>query len=147
MATIVHAAIGYIFLLLTVRILSRRPGGQMTLYEFVIVFLIGGIIILATVGQDRSVTNCTIAIITVGFMHWVFSWLKAHYPAFGAVVDGTPVVLIENGAWRNEAMHGMRIDKEDVMAAARSKGIESIFKVKYAVLERTGGISIIESED
>ena len=147
MATIVHAAIGYIFLLLTVRILSRRPGGQMTLYEFVIVFLIGGIIILATVGQDRSVTNCTIAIITVGFMHWVVSWLKAHYPAFGAVVDGTPVVLIENGAWRNETMHGMRIDKEDVMAAARSKGIESIFKVKYAVLERTGGISIIESED
>ena len=147
MATIVHAAIGYIFLLLTVRILSRRPGGQMTLYEFVIVFLIGGIIILATVGQDRSVTNCTIAIITVGFMHWVFSWLKAHYPAFGAVVDGTPVVLIENGAWRNETMHGMRIDKEDVMAAARSKGIESIFRVKYAVLERTGGISIIESED
>ena len=147
MATIVHAAIGYIFLLLTVRILSRRPGGQMTLYEFVIVFLIGGIIILATVGQDRSVTNCTIAIITVGFMHWVFSWLKAHYPAFGAVVDGTPVVLIENGAWHNETMHGMRIDKEDVMAAARSKGIESIFRVKYAVLERTGGISIIESED
>ena len=147
MATIVHAAIGYIFLLLTVRILSRRPGGQMALYEFVIVFLIGGIIILATVGQDRSVTNCTIAIITVGFMHWVFSWLKAHYPAFGVVVDGTPVVLIENGVWRNEAMHGMRIDKEDVMAAARSKGIESIFRVKYAVLERTGGISIIESED
>ena len=147
MATIVHAAIGYIFLLLTVRILSRRPGGQMTLYEFVIVFLIGGIIILATVGQDRSVTNCTIAIITVGLMHWVVSWLKAHYPAFGAVVDGTPVVLIENGVWRNEAMHGMRIDKEDVMAAARSKGIESIFRVKYAVLERTGGISIIETED
>jgi uncharacterized membrane protein YcaP (DUF421 family) len=146
-ATIVHAAIGYIFLLLTVRILSRRPGGQMTLYEFVIVFLIGGIIILATVGQDRSVTNCTIAIITVGLMHWVVSWLKAHYPAFGAVVDGTPVVLIENGVWRNEAMHGMRIDKEDVMAAARSKGIESIFRVKYAVLERTGGISIIETED
>jgi uncharacterized membrane protein YcaP (DUF421 family) len=146
-ATIVHAAIGYIFLLLTVRSLSRRPGGQMTLYEFVIVFLIGGIIILATVGQDRSVTNCTIAIITVGLMHWVVSWLKAHYPAFGAVVDGTPVVLIENGSWRNEAMHGMRIDKEDVMAAARSKGIESIFKVKYAVLERTGGISIIETED
>ena len=147
MAIIAHAAIGYIFLLLTVRILSRRPGGQMTLYEFVIVFLIGGIIILATVGQDRSVTNCTIAIITVGLMHWVVSWLKAHYPAFGAVVDGTPVVLIENGVWRNEAMHGMRIDKEDVMAAARSKGIESIFRVKYAVLERTGGISIIETED
>ena len=147
MATIVYAAIGYVFLLLTVRVLSRRPGGQMTLYEFVIVFLIGGIIILATVGQDRSVTNCTIAIITVGLMHWSFSWLKAHFPAFGAVIDGTPVVLIENGRWRKEVMHGMRVDPEDVMAAARSKGLSSIFQVKYAVLERTGGISIIKAED
>jgi uncharacterized membrane protein YcaP (DUF421 family) len=69
LATILYAALGYIFLLLTVRVLSRRPGGQMTLYEFVIVFLIGGIIILATVGKDRSVTNCTLAIITVGLMH------------------------------------------------------------------------------
>ena len=119
----------------------------MTVYEFVIVFLIGGIIILATVGQDRSVTNCTIAIITVGLMHWSFSWLKAHFPAFGAVIDGTPVVLIENGRWRKEVMHGMRIDPEDVMAAARSKGLSSIFQVKYAVLERTGGISIIKAED
>lgn len=147
MATIIYAAIGYVFLLLTVRILSRRPGGQMTLYEFVLVFLMGGIIILATVGKDRSMTNCAIAIITVGLMHWTVSWLKTHFPAFGALIDGTPVVLLENGVWRSETMHGMRIGKEDVMAAARSKGIESIFKVKYAVLERTGSISIIETED
>jgi len=33
--TIVHAIAGYFFLLLTVRILSRRPGAQMTPFEFV----------------------------------------------------------------------------------------------------------------
>jgi uncharacterized membrane protein YcaP (DUF421 family) len=143
METIVYAVLGYVFLLLTVRVLSRRPGGQLTLYEFVIVFLLGGIIILATVGQDRSMTNCITAILAVGTMHWGVSWLKAHFPKFGAMVDGTPLVLIENGVWREEIMHGKRIDPEDVMAAARSKGIGSIFDVKYAVLERTGGISII----
>ena len=60
MSTIVHAILGYFFLLLTVRILSRRPGAQLTLFEFVLVFLIGGVIILATVGDDGSVTNCAI---------------------------------------------------------------------------------------
>ena len=38
MATIIHAVLGYLFLLLVVRVLSRRPGGQLTLFEFVIVF-------------------------------------------------------------------------------------------------------------
>lgn len=146
MATIVHAVLGYVFLLLTVRALSRRPGGQLTLYEFVIVFLLGGIIILATVGKDRSVTNCGTAILAVGLMHYSVSWLKARFPRFGAIIDGTPLVLLENGVWRQEAMHGARIDPEDVMAAARTKGIRSIFQIKYAVLERTGGITIIRSE-
>ena len=44
MYTIIHAICGYFFLLLTIRVLSYRPGGQMTLFEFVIVFLIGGVI-------------------------------------------------------------------------------------------------------
>ncbi len=61
MATIIHAVLGYLFLLLVVRVLSRRPGGQLTLFEFVIVFLIGGVIILSTVGKDRSITNCATA--------------------------------------------------------------------------------------
>ena len=51
MYTILHAIAGYFFLLLTVRVLSRRPGGQMTPFEFVIVFLMGGVIILSTVGN------------------------------------------------------------------------------------------------
>ncbi len=93
MATIVHAVIGYILLTLVVRMLTRRPGAQMTLFEFVLVFLMGGVIILSTVGNDRSVTNCTCAVLTVGCMHRFVSGLKLRYPKFGMWVDGTPLVL------------------------------------------------------
>jgi uncharacterized membrane protein YcaP (DUF421 family) len=146
MVTIIHAVFGYFYLLLIVRVLSRRPGGQLTLFEFVIVFLIGGVIILSTVGKDRSVTNCVTAILTVGFMHWLVSSVKGRYPRFGAIVDGTPLTLLKNGEWQLEVMKGMRIDREDVMAAARTKGVSSIYDVAYAILERNGAISIIKSE-
>jgi uncharacterized membrane protein YcaP (DUF421 family) len=69
MYTIIHVIIGYFFLLLTVRVLARRPGAQMAPFEFVIVFLIGGIIILSSTGDDRSRTNYTCAVITAGLMH------------------------------------------------------------------------------
>jgi uncharacterized membrane protein YcaP (DUF421 family) len=142
MATILHAFFGYFFLLLVVRVLSRRPGGQLTLFEFVIVFLIGGVIILSTVGKDRSMTNCATATLTVGLMHWMVSSIKSKFPRFGAVVDGTPLTLLKNGEWQDEVMKGMRIDPEDVMASARTKNVGSIHDVAYAVLERNGGISI-----
>jgi uncharacterized membrane protein YcaP (DUF421 family) len=146
LSTILHAVFGYLFLLLIVRVLSRRPGGQLTLFEFVIVFLIGGVIILGTVGKDRSITNCATAILTVGLMHWGVSSIKGRYPRLGAIVDGTPLILLKNGEWQLEVMKGMRMDREDVMAAARTKGISSIYDVAYAVLERNGAISIIKSE-
>ncbi len=146
MATIIHAVLGYFFLLLVVRVLSRRPGGQLTLFEFVIVFLIGGVIILSTVGKDRSITNCATAILAIGFMHWAVSAIKSKFPRFGAVVDGTPLTLLKKGEWQNEVMTGMKIDPEDVMAAARTKGVASIYDVAYAILERNGAISIIKNE-
>ncbi|MBW4043894.1 DUF421 domain-containing protein [Acidipila rosea] len=146
MATVLHAVFGYFFLLLTVRILTRRPGGQLTLFEFVIVFLIGGVIILSTVGKDRSLTNCVCAIITVGLLHQSVSWLRARYPRFGVIVDGTPLLVLDRGKWDTDLMKKMRLDENDVMAAARSKGLTSLTQIKYAVLERNGSISIIQAE-
>jgi uncharacterized membrane protein YcaP (DUF421 family) len=146
MYTIIHAILGYFFLLLTVRVLSRRPGAQLTLFEFVIVFLIGGVIILSTVGNDRSITNCGTAIIAVGLMHRLVSWLKSKSPRLGRIIDGTPLVLLKNGEYQMEVMRGMRIDPEDIMAAGRTKGVTSIFDIKYAILERNGSISIIQAE-
>jgi uncharacterized membrane protein YcaP (DUF421 family) len=143
-STILHAVFGYLFLLLIVRVLSRRPGGQLTLFEFVIVFLIGGVIILSTVGKDRSIANCATAIITIGLMHWGVSAIKATHPLLGAIVDGTPLMLLKKGEWQLEVMKGMRIDREDVMAAARTKGATSIHEVAYAILERNGAISILK---
>jgi uncharacterized membrane protein YcaP (DUF421 family) len=145
MYTIIHAILGYFFLLFTVRVLTRRPGAQMTLFEFVLVFLIGGIAILATVGDDRSMTNCTCAVITVGLMHRLVSGLKSRYPKFGAVVDGTPLMVLKDGQWQTEVMGKMRLDDNDVMAAARTKGVKSLNEIKYAVLERIGSISIIKA--
>lgn len=143
MDTIVRAAAGYFILLIVVRLLKRRAGSQMTLFEFVLVFLIGGVIILATVGQDRSVTNCTCAVIAVAFIHRGVAWAKSRNSWLGTLIDGTPLVLIKRGEWQNEVMNGMAIRQEDVAAAARARGIPSLRDVDYAILERNGGISIV----
>ena len=129
MATIIHAIIGYFVLLLVVRVLNRRAGSQMTLFEFVLIFLMGGIIILSTVGSDRSVTNCTCAVIAVGLMHRAVSWAKSRSPRFGAIIDGTPLVIIKNGQWQSEVVREMKIRTDDVRAAARRQGVVSLEQI------------------
>jgi len=143
MTTIIHAIVGYLFLLLVLRILSRRPGAQLTPSEFVLIFLMGGVIILSTMGDDRSVTNSVCGVLTIGICDRVVSHLKQYFPRFGALVDGTPLVLLKNGEWQTEPMRRMRLDSADVMAAARSKGVKTERDIKYAILERNGSISVI----
>jgi uncharacterized membrane protein YcaP (DUF421 family) len=147
MATIVHAVAGYFLLLIIVRILARRAGSQMTLFEFVIVFLMGGIIILSTVGNDRSVTNCTCAVLAVGLLHRVTSWAKSKSPRIGAILDGTPLALIRDGEWQQEVIRGMKIRPEDLEAAARSANVTRVEEIDYAILERNGRISVFPKED
>lgn len=144
MHTIIHAVISYFFLLLTVRILTRRPGAQMTPFEFVLVFLIGGVAILATVGDDRSETNSVCAVMAVALMHRSVAGLKQRYPRISAMVDGTPLVILKDGQWQTKTMEQMRIQDDDVMAAARTKGIKTLDEIKYAILERNGALSIIK---
>ena len=45
-------------------------------------------------------------------------------------------------------MNKERVDEADVLAAARElQGLERLEQIKYAVLERSGGISIIPREN
>jgi len=147
MPTILHAIAGYFILLLIVRVLKRRAGSQMTLFEFVIVFLMGGIIILSTVGNDRSVTNCTCAVIAVALIHRTVAWGKSKSPTLGAIIDGTPLVIIRHGEWQPETVTGMKLRQEDIEAAGRSAGANRIQDIDYAILERNGRISVIPKED
>ena len=80
-------------------------------------------------------------------MHRAVSWLKQRSETFGAIVDGTPLVLLNQGQWQEEVMRGMHLAPEDVMAAARSKGVRDFESIRYAILERNGAISIIKAEE
>ena len=147
MGTILHAIAGYFFLMLMVRVLTRRPGGQMTMSDFVLIFLMGGVIIFSTAGEDRSLTNCTCAVITIGLLHRSVSWAKTKSPLIGTIIDGTPIVLMKHGQIDDDIMDGMQLSHADLEAAARLKGIPSLDKAEYAILERNGGISVIEKDE
>jgi uncharacterized membrane protein YcaP (DUF421 family) len=146
MATLLHAIAGYFILLLTIRLLTRRPGSQLTLFEFLLVFLMGGIIIASTMGNDRSVTNATCAVIMVGLIHRGVSYVRNRWSRLGKLIDGVPLVIYKSGNWQEEVMREMRIAPEDVLAAARTKGYRGLDDIDYAILERNGQISILSKQ-
>jgi len=147
MAAVFRGAFGYCFLVFMVRIVGRRPGKQMTPFDFVLVFFMGGVTLTPMVGEDRSIINALVIITSIAATHYLISWLKGRSPRFGRIVDGTPVLLLEKGRRHTETMRRMRIADQDVMAAARDEGLERFEQIEYAVLERNGEISIIKVKE
>ncbi len=115
----------------------------MTPFEFVLIFFIGGLTLTSVVNNDRSFSNALVQIVTMACLHFVIAALKGISPAFGLIVDGTPIVLLQKGQWQTESMSGMRIADDDVMATARDQGLMTLDQIDYAILERNGEISVV----
>jgi uncharacterized membrane protein YcaP (DUF421 family) len=142
MAGVIRAFVGYFFLVFIVRIVGRRPGKQMTPFEFVLIFFIGGLALTAMVGDEVSFTNAMCQIITIGFAHYTLAWARSKSHRVARLVDGTPLILLEHKAWRAHTLGHMRISDDDVMASARDSGLKTLEQVDRAILERNGEISI-----
>jgi uncharacterized membrane protein YcaP (DUF421 family) len=124
--TIVRAIWGYCFLIFIGRVVGRRPGKQLTPFEYVLIFYLGGLTLTGMVGEELSFTNAVCQIMTVAGVHWVITIVRASYPRIARILDGTPLVLLEGGYWRSQTMGMMGISEADVMAMARPEREEAL---------------------
>lgn len=75
------------------------------------------------------------------------SYLKRWWPRAGHVIDGVPTILVVDGVYDSSALRGCRIDRDDIMEAARRpEGIESVKDIKFAILELSGAIIVIKKQ-
>ncbi len=147
MDTVIRALCTYFFLLLVFRIAGRRTLGEMSAFELVILLIISETTQQALLDSDPSMTNAGLAILTLIMAALAMSLLKQRWPRIQTLAEGRPIMLIENGELKAEALKEARIGTDEIMVAARSnQGLERMSQIKYAVLETGGGISIIPYE-
>lgn len=146
LATILRAMFGYLFLILITRIVGRRPGKQLTPFEFVLIFFLGGLTLTGMVGDEVSLTNAVCQIITLALTHYLLTLARSRSPRLARLLDGTPLTLVEKGERRARTMDRMGIQDDDLMAMARDQGLKTLDQIGVATLERNGEISIIKSK-
>lgn len=136
----------YVFLLIVFRISGQRSLGQVTTFDFVLLLIIAETTQQALLGDDYSITNAYLLIVTLVIVDIGLSLLKQRYPGIDRLLEGMPLVIVENGKPLVERMHKARINEQDVMSAARQlHGLERMERIKYAVLERNGSITIVKT--
>jgi len=146
LSVIFRAAAAYLILLFAVRLIGRRMASMLAPFDLVVLFLFGGALMSAVLGEDHSMAGAVSAVFSIGLMHVGVSELKRRSPWFGRIVDGTPVVVYELGEWHQDRMRGLRMLESDIMTAVRQKGLMRLEQVRYAIVERDGKVSIIPED-
>jgi uncharacterized membrane protein YcaP (DUF421 family) len=144
METVLRAFAMYAFLLLLFRISGKRSLAQITSFDFVLLLVIGEASQQALIGEDYSMVTSLIAIVTLMTIDIALSLIKQRSVRIDRWLEDVPVIIVDHGRLLQDRMQKERVDIDDVLAAARSThGLERLDQIKYAVLERNGGISIV----
>jgi uncharacterized membrane protein YcaP (DUF421 family) len=137
----------YLVLMVILRLSGRRSLAQMTPFDFVLLLIIAETTQQALLGDDFSVVNSVILILTLCSADILLSYVKQYAPLLGRLIDGAPTVLISDGRLDARAQRGARVNLDDILLAARQQeGLERLDQIKSAVLEIGGNISIIPKD-
>lgn len=148
MEMVLRALAIYIILLMVFKIAGRRALLQMTSFDLILLLIISEATQQALLGNDFSVTGATITIITLVVVDMIFGLIKKKWSGAESALDGTPVILMDHGKPLTEKMKKMDISLDDILVSARqNQGITEATRIKYAILERTGHISIITDDN
>jgi uncharacterized membrane protein YcaP (DUF421 family) len=141
---VLRAVASYVFIIFLLRILGRRELSSLGPSDILLLVVMGDLIQNGVTQSDYSVTGAylavsTFALLTVGASYLTFKSRRAE-----TVIEGTPLILVQDGQAIEKNLRAERIQLSDIAEEARGQGIESLAGIKWCVLETNGTMSFIQ---
>lgn|SRR5919198_698650 len=146
METVLRAAILWFFVFVVMRALGRKELSQVSPFEFVLLVVIGDLIQQGVTEQDTSVTAAMLAVATLALLTIIASYVSFRFERTAPVIEGIPVVIIQNGSVLRQILRIERLSEDDVKDAARQQGIADLREVRLGVLESDGSFTFVRFE-
>ena len=147
MDIVLRAAVAYVFILFLMRVVGRRELSSMEPSDVILLVVIGDLVQNGVTQSDYSVTGVVLAAGTIGTLATLTAYVTFKWSRIRNVVEGEPVILVEDGKVIERNMKHERLTLDEVMEQARlQQGVESLDDVRWAVLETSGSISIVKKE-
>jgi uncharacterized membrane protein YcaP (DUF421 family) len=146
MDIVLRAAVAYVFILFLMRVVGRRELSSMGPSDLILLVVMGDLIQNGVTQSDYSVTGVVLATSTFGLLAVVTSYTVFRSPRAKSVIEGEPLILVQNGEAIERNLKGERLTLDDLMEEARAQQVDSLEQIKWAVLESNGSISIIPKQ-
>ena len=143
---VLRTVVVYLVLLVLLRVSGKRALGQMTPIDLLVLLIISNAVQNAMVGPDTSLNGGILAAITLVAVNWLVARLGLRSSWLRERLLGTPSLLVDNGKFVEEHLRREGITEDEVMQALREHGVDDLAKVRMAVLEVDGTISVVPDD-
>ena len=144
MDLVIRAAVAFLFVLMLTRIIGRRELRSMEPFDLILLVVLGDLLQQGITQSDYSLTGALLVVSVFGLLTVAVSYLTFRFQRLRPVFEGQPIVLIQDGKPIEGNIHRERLTLEEIAAAARLQKIDSLERIRWAILETSGSISFIE---
>ena len=144
MDLVLRAIVLYAFIYGLTRIIGRRELSSLQPFDLILLIVLGDAIQQGLTQDDYSVTGAVLVIGTLALLQVFTSVLSFHFKRLWPVLEGEPIIVVEDGEPLEKNLRRERLTIEEIAAQARLQQIERLSDVKWAVLETSGQISFIK---
>ena len=133
----------YLSLVVLVGIFTRRQMGQLNALDVLVMLMLGSAVETSMVQASTSLKAGLVSGLTLFVLNGVLTRLSERWVWLKRLTHFAPLVLISHGKFVQENLFRAGLTEEDVLHGIRSREVDEVRKVRYAVLEADGVISVI----
>jgi uncharacterized membrane protein YcaP (DUF421 family) len=142
---VLRTVVVFFLLLVVMRAVGRRELNTMEPFDVILLIVIGDLVQQGVTQSDYSLTGAITVLATIALLTVSTSYLSFRFRRLRPVLEGEPLVLLEDGRPIERNMRRERITVDELRASAREQQIVSLDGVHLAILETSGRISFIPS--
>jgi uncharacterized membrane protein YcaP (DUF421 family) len=146
MDIVLRGIVLYCVIVLVMRVIGRRELSSLTAVDLVLLIVLGDAIQQGLTQDDYSVTGAIIAVSTIATMQLGSSYLAFRSTRAKKVLEGLPIVVIQDGKLIDENLRRERLTKGDVAEEMRMQQIATFDDVQWGILETNGQISFVKKQ-
>jgi len=143
---VARATVAFFFVFLLLRGMKRKTLSDLSPLELILLVVLGDLVQTGVTQEDYSVSGVILSVSTFAFLVTTMNWLTWRSDRARRVIEGVPMVVIEDGKPVMATLRLEQIPLEELYEAARQEGIDDLAKVRLGVLEVSGKISFIKAD-
>lgn len=141
-----RGSLGFLLLLIITRMIGNKQLGQLTVFTYISGIAIGAMAGGMVLYHDIELYESALGIILWGGLTILLELISLKSPAARKILDGSPVIVINDGQILYPALKKERLNLDDLTMLLRTNQVFSISEVQYAILEANGELSVLKKQ-